>query len=341
MSLNTNSVLNSIAATAADFSLSAQNFSITGAPVIRYGDIASAGNGFTYSLAATRARKSMAFTAANNTTYSFRIKQTVSGVEKNSLITYTSDSTGSAAEIIAAITAQLTALQFDIVVSGSVSPMILSATSTNPLFTITDITNVATTAAMDTAYGTGGAASTTAVYLVNTFAIAGTTTVTITSTAHGLSVGMLISWVQGNGTGTLDGAATGTFLVGTVPSSSTFTLRNATTFQNVVGSSIVIGTTDSITLVAQAPRGTYAQLYAAGIADVTAGNTYTALAIQWDNKVADSLGVDSQRTSRLHTVYFNDLDTDFVALAADIILKLKGYTTGTTPNVAAFNQLPI
>ncbi len=334
MSLNTTSVLNSIAATAADFSLSAQNFSITGAPVIRYGDIASAGNGFTYSLAATRARKSMAFTAANNTTYSFRIKQVVSGVEKNSLITYTSDSSGTAAEIIAAITAQLTALQFDIVVTGSSSPIVLSATSTNPLFTITDISNVATTAAMDTAYGTGGAASTTAVYLVNTFAIAGTTTVTITSTAHGLSTGMTINWVQGNGTGTLNGAATGTFRV-TVTSSSAFTL------DGVTGSSIVIGTTDSITLVAQAPRGTYALLYAEGITGVTSGNTYTSLSIQWDNKVADSIGVDSQRTSRLHTIYFNDTDADFVALAADIVLKLKGYTTGTTPNVAAFNQLPI
>lgn len=334
MSLNTYNVLNSIAATAADFSLSAQNFSITGAPVIRYGDITSAGNGFLYSLAATRARKSMAFTAANNTTYSFRVKQTVSGVDKNSLITYTSDSSGTAAEIIAAFSAQLTALGFDITVTGSSSPIILTGSSTNPLFTITDVANTATTAVMDKCFGTGGAASVTSDYLINTFAIAGTTTVTITSTNHGLSTGMTVVWTQGNGTGTINSATSGTFRV-TVTGANTFTLDLAT------GASLVIGTTDSLLLVAQEPRGTYSQLYAQGISGVTSGNTYTQLVIQWDNKVADGYGVDSQRTSRLHTIYFNDTDTDFVALAADIVLKLKGYTTGTTPNVAAFNQLPL
>ncbi len=337
MSLNTTSVLNSIAATAADFSLSAQNFSITGAPVIRYGDIASAGNGFLFSLTATRARKSMTFTAANNTTYSFRIKQTVAGVDKSSLITYTSDSSGSAAEIIAAITAQLAALQFDITVTGSSSPIYLAASSTNPLFTITDVTNVVTAAAMDTS--TASVASGTGLYLTAVISIAGTTTVTITSTAHGLSVGQYVTVTILTGGGTLDGAASVTARVGTVPTADTFTLINATTGANVVGSGTF--TTYSAVVVAQAPRGTYAQLVADGITGATAGNTYTSLGILWNNKVADALGVDSQATSRLHTVYFNDTDADFQALVADITLKLKGYTTGTTPNVAAFNQLPL
>lgn len=334
--ITTYNVLNTIAAAGADASLAAQALSITGAPVIRYGTVAAT-SGLVRSLAATRNRYSVAFTAANNTDYSFRIIQTVNGVQKSSLIFYTSDSTGTAAEIIAAISAQLTALNFDVTVSGSSSPIIIKSTSTNPLFTIVGVSNITPTVAMDAC--TGAAGSGTGDYLTAAVtSIAGTTTVTVSSVAHGLSVGMNVTIALGNytGGGTLNSSTSGgTFRVATVPTADTFTLSDCTK-----SGTITVGTTTTVTLVAQAARGTVASLTALGVDStlLTSGNTYTSLDFTFNAAAAAALNANSQSNARFHTIYFNDTDSDFETLYTKINEFLDGYiASSTTANPEAFS----
>lgn len=80
------------------------------APVINFLDNQAANCIKTVYAAEVLGQATVSYTAGNNTTYSFVVKQTVNGQENTAIISYTSDASGSEAEIDAAIGAQLDAL---------------------------------------------------------------------------------------------------------------------------------------------------------------------------------------------------------------------------------------
>ena len=135
----TYSILNTIQAAAADLSIAARVLGITGAPRLNYPSIASMVQ--TNYNAETLQIATVAYTVANNTTYSFSLKQIVNGNILHDTVTYTSDSNATAAEIAAAISNIVTARGFKITPSGVASPVTLTAQAGYPVFTIVGILN--------------------------------------------------------------------------------------------------------------------------------------------------------------------------------------------------------
>lgn len=203
------------------------------------------------SLIETLSIQTITYTAASNTTYEFIINQDIlqNGSTSNYTISYTSDSTGSDAEIASALVTQINALGgIKVAATGSASPITLTAEAGYPLFTVSVISNVTVGSGMTTYAPSGTAANaiTTVIAPDGTAAtaIAGTSTVTVTTlAAHGLIPGNVVT-IASVATMTLTytdnvpfsatygktftGAAGGTFRVATVPTSTTFTLDGVT-----------------------------------------------------------------------------------------------------------------
>jgi hypothetical protein len=111
------------------------------APVISFLDNQAANCIRTVYAAEIPGAATVSFSAGNNTTYSFTINQIINGEKKTSIFSYTSDASGSEAEIDAAFTAALTKLisngyfQFAFTVAGS-STIVITANAGFPLLQV-------------------------------------------------------------------------------------------------------------------------------------------------------------------------------------------------------------
>jgi hypothetical protein len=90
----------------------------------------------------------VAFSAANDTTYKFAINQVVNGNPVTYIVSYTSDSSATAAEIAAAFVNQINAqtglTSIQVTASGSGTPITLTADTGYPIFSVSAIQNMGT-----------------------------------------------------------------------------------------------------------------------------------------------------------------------------------------------------
>lgn len=286
-----NPVLNDVAASAADLSLSnrvliVSNVDTDGNAFIPmdYPSISASGGILKY-LEENVYVATVTYTAASNTTYSFNLKQTVNGVELNQTFSVTSDSTGTDAEIATAILASVNGSQYAITATGAASPVTLTADAGSPLFYIEAIENVTVANGMATyAPDATAADAITAVIAPDgtaATALAGTTTITVTTLAAHLlvpgdqvTIGSVatktLSFLSGGKV--ITGAAGGTFTVATVPTSTTFTLEGVTGTSGNNSGTITITTTNCCfvqTAAAQTGIDVGDQLTITGVATAT------------------------------------------------------------------------
>jgi hypothetical protein len=185
---------------------------------------------------------SVSYSVNSLTTYTMIIGQQVGDNYISETISYPSDSNATDAEIAAALVAQINASQLRITATGSATPITLTADASYPLFNIQYTSNLTAVTGMPTyAPNATEADAITAVIAPHATAgtaIAGTTTVTVTTAAAHLLVPGDIVTLASVATMTLSymnsankvvtGAAGGTFRVATVPTSTTFTLEGVT-----------------------------------------------------------------------------------------------------------------
>lgn len=137
------------------------------------------------------------YTAAASTRYAFAIDQMIAGVLQTTLVDYTSDSTGTDAEIAAAILANINAAQaqgsIQVIASGSATPVTLTAQAGYPLFTVRTITGV-TYASAQTNINTALQAG----------AITNAAPRVVTAVAHGLNTGDTVTFAAVAGAGNAD-----------------------------------------------------------------------------------------------------------------------------------------
>lgn len=250
-----------------------------------YNNISTGNEGILKSLQESAYVASVAFTAANSTSYKFSINQQVGDEYITKVFQYTSDSTATAAEIA---TAFVTAINNDgnlqLTASGSGTPITITADAGYPLFNVTDISNTTTTSGMAT-YAPNGTAANAITNVIApdgtaATAIAGTDTVTVTTlAAHLLEEGdivtigsvatMVLAYESGGKVFT--GQAGGTFRVDTVPSSTTFTLEGVTASGTNSGTITITSVNNAFvqTLAAQTSIVAGKQLSIAGVATAT------------------------------------------------------------------------
>lgn len=212
------------------------------------------------------------YTPAANTTYSFYLRQPTYNEYgyKEATISVTTDATlYTDASIASRLTASINAVfGTAITVSGSASPLTLTGGTGYPVYTISAVSNVVIAAAQTTKAPNATPGT----------ALAGTTTVTVTTAAaHSLAIGNVVTITSATGfTFTRNGVATVATItnarIATVPSSTTFTL------DGVTGSGTNSGTI-VITVVAQEASGTAAQVTAATGIATTAGAYYGLVTI--------------------------------------------------------------
>ncbi len=234
METSTN-VINTIAASAADTSLLGRVLSITGAPPMIYQNIWPRPT-VVRSQPERVQVSTVTIAAANNTEYAFLAEQIIKTNDnlypKSQVIRYTSDSSATDTEISTALKALFDLHGFQITtVATSATVITFTAIAGSPLFTLTNIENCTvdlTVQPVIAPSGTANLAITSVIAPDGTAAtaIAGTTTVTVTTlAAHGLMVGDQVT-IADVATMTINGAASGTFYVATVPTSTTFTLAD-------------------------------------------------------------------------------------------------------------------
>lgn len=123
----------------ADVATPVINFIATQSPVVK-----------TVYAAEALGEATISYTAGNNTTYSFVIKQVVGGQENTAIISYTSDASGSEAEIDAAIEGQLDTLiasgYLQLSYSNGSTAFTLTALAGYPLLTIIEGQNTTSSA---------------------------------------------------------------------------------------------------------------------------------------------------------------------------------------------------
>lgn len=263
-------VLDSVAASAADLSVSGGKVSITGMKPFYRSEVPDRAITLDYFLNETVAVENVyASTFTVGTEYSFYIEQDVNGVLKNTFISYTPTSTsgsafatGLTAAVNAAINMNLVEASAATYNSGGDYGVTITALTGYAVLRIVNASSLLTAASNYTAGATTSNGS-----------LSGTT-LTLTKTSHGLSVGDTIKYTWTSGT--LNGLAGSVGIVArvmTVPTSATLTVQ-------VVSSSSYVGTAASsyIQKVASARRGNGADLLADGFA-VTSGNTYHTVTI--------------------------------------------------------------
>lgn len=137
------------------------------------------------------------YTPASNTRYAFYIDQVINGVTNTILVDYTSDSTGTDAEIAAAILANVNAAQasgaIQVVATGSATPVTLTAQTGYPLFTVRTVTGV-----------TYASAQTNINAALQAGAITNATPRVVTAVAHGLKTGDTVTFASVAGAGNAD-----------------------------------------------------------------------------------------------------------------------------------------
>lgn len=326
MNTYSTSVLNTIAATGGDIALTAGVLTITGVPSMKYANITSIGRGFAMPLVEAATVKEVSYTAGNNTNYKFSIQQRVGDNVISHTADYTSDASGTDAEIAAALVLQINKWDdLKVTASGTVSPITLTADAGYPFFTVTNISNTTVTAAQPTKAPHATAAT----------AIAGTTTVTVTTAAaHGLVTG---NSVNISGVATMSLTYQGVASLSAV-SNVRITYASSTTFtlDGVVGTGTNSGTI-VITVVAQAARGVGVDLVAAGISGASTANNYAQIAFTYDlNGVA--VPAKTGLGDNVHVMYVSanlaaspyTATTNFSTFQAELEERLSAYVPSTT-----------
>ena len=302
----TTSVLNTLAATAGDISVSDRSLNITGCPSMNYAQMKTAGSGLVKSLLATPLVWVVTPTNAANSTYTLQITQYVASAGHiiTRVLSYTTPASGSTATTICDFLRLQLATYTDIEVTGSgTATLILTGSSTSCIFTVTNTSTATMTIASGMATGTWASNST------------ATPTSFVTAAPHTWLVGQTITITATTPLKVVDG----TYRIATV-GATTFTLETVNGAP-LAGTATTAGT---FVLVAQVGSGSYTDLVALGVTGATAGATYASIPFVF----ADGSGLDSNLNQatypiNMHTLYVDDTATNYQAFS-DRIAEVLG-----------------
>jgi hypothetical protein len=211
---------------------------------------------------------SVAFTAANTTTYALNVTgvNTLTGLTEARKVSFTSDATGTAAEIAAALVNLVNSLPFGATATGSGTPVTISGAASlvvvnagNTTVTSGNATiapNATASTAITQSIAPNGTAAT---------AVAGSTTVTVTTAAaHGLLPGDVVDlagaatflFIDARPGANQTAAATASnVIVATVPSTTTFTLQGVLGNGGSNSGTLTITTKNVVTVTTLAAHG--------------------------------------------------------------------------------------
>jgi hypothetical protein len=209
---------------------------------------------------------SVAFTAANNTTYAINVTgvNTLTGLVETRPVSFTSDATGTAAEIASGLVALVNALPFGATATGSGTPVTISGPA-GLLVVNAGNTTVTSGNAVIAPDGTPADAITQSITAASAPAVAGSTTVTVTTAAaHGLLPGDVVNLAGAAtflfidtrpGSNQTASAAVDNVIVASVPTATTFTLQGVEGNNLVDSGSLTITTVNVVTVTTLAAHG--------------------------------------------------------------------------------------
>lgn len=235
---------------------------------------------------------SVAFTAANNTTYAINVTgvNTLTGLVETRPVSFTSDATGTAGEIAAGLVALVNALPFGATATGSGTPVTISGPA-GLLVVNAGNTTVTSGNATFAPNGTPSIAITQSIAAASAPAVAGTTTVTVTTAAaHGLLPGDVVDLAGAAtflfidtrpGSNQTASAGVSNVVIASVPTPTTFTLQGVEGNGLVDSGSLTITTVNVVTVTTLAAHGLVAgnAVSVSGIATMTVngGASFTSL----------------------------------------------------------------
>jgi len=313
-------VLDSVASSAGDVTVSGGKVSIEGCPSFEHGKVVN----YTLQKSITEQveRKSAKFTsAANSTRYQCAITQLIDGKTEQFLVDYTSDASATDAEVENALVAQVQAMidggALKATVAAASNGILVTGIANYPTLNIVGAENL--TVASEQSYA-DNATQSGSFFAAVVSALAGTTTVTVTSNGHSLTEGMKVK-VSGYG-GTMDGQA------GSVGVTARVTTVAANTFvlDGVVGASLTLSST-RVEVVATEAFGSGVDLAAQQVPGITSGNTYTRFTVDYRSFEGKGTPNEANRTLEL---YINEGDADADDLIDRLVEIENGYAAGTT-----------
>lgn len=235
---------------------------------------------------------SVAFTAANNTTYAINVTgvNTLTGLVETRPVSFTSDATGTAGEIAAGLVALVNALPFGATATGSGTPVTISGPA-GLLVVNAGNTTVTSGNATFAPNGTPSIAITQSIAAASAPAVAGTTTVTVTTAAaHGLLPGDVVNLAGAAtflfidtrpGSNQTASAGVSNVVIASVPTPTTFTLQGVEGNGLVDSGSLTITTKNVVTVTTLAAHGLVVgnAVSVSGIATMTVngGASFTSL----------------------------------------------------------------
>jgi hypothetical protein len=237
---------------------------------------------------------SVAFTAANNTTYAINVTgvNTLTGLVETRPVSFTSDATGTAGEIAAGLVALVNALPFGATATGSGTPVTISGPA-GLLVVNAGNTTVTSGNATFAPNGTPSVAITQSIAPNGTpaTAVAGTTTVTVTTAAaHGLLPGDVVDLAGAAtflfidtrpGSNQTAAATVSNVIIASVPTSTTFTLQGVLGNGGTNSGTLTITTKNVVTVTTLAAHGLVVgnAVSVSGIATLTVngGASFTSL----------------------------------------------------------------
>ena len=235
---------------------------------------------------------SVAFTAANNTTYAINVTgvNTLTGLVETRPVSFTSDATGTAGEIAAGLVALVNALPFGATATGSGTPVTISGPA-GLLVVNAGNTTVTSGNATFAPNGTPSIAITQSIAATGAPAVAGTTTVTVTTAAaHGLLPGDVVNLAGAAtflfidtrpGSNQTASAGVSNVVIASVPTPTTFTLQGVEGNGLVDSGSLTITTVNVVTVTTLAAHGLVVgnAVSVSGIATMTVngGASFTSL----------------------------------------------------------------
>lgn len=237
---------------------------------------------------------SVAFTAANSTTYALNVTgvNTLTGLTEARKVSFTSDATGTAAEIAGALVNLVNSLPFGATATGTGTPVTISGPASLVVVNAgnTTVTSGNATIAPN---GTPSVAITQSIAPSGTaaLAVAGTTTVTVTtSAAHGLLPGDVVDLAGAAtflfidtrpGSNQTAAATVSNVIVATVPTATTFTLQGVLGNGGTNSGTLTITTKNVVTVTTLAAHGLSVgnAVNVSGIATLTVngGASFTSL----------------------------------------------------------------
>jgi hypothetical protein len=313
---NTISFLNTIAATAGDISMVARKLNVaitttTGTPAfptIDYPNIVSAtvSPAITETLYVTR----IGWTAASSTVFGFTINQMINGQLVSKAAYYTSDASATDTEIGNALSGYFdnTSLGVAVTYVAADAYVTVTALTGTPTFQVT----LAATGTMTNTSQMAG---------VNIASCTVASPSVITSNAHGLVNGNVITIVSAD-TARL---ASGTFVVQYL-SANTYSLY---TLQGNPVPAVTGTTTATVVKVAGSSVGSGTDLVAAGVTGASAGVGYAKFTFAYNAPIAGVPGGQSLNTGFTHTLYVKQWATT----------TTTSYTTNYAAFAAKMNQV--